>query len=487
MKIEHFFDHAETNSGNSKYRVLVVDDMQNNLLLLENLLNSHNISTDCVESGILALRLATEKKFDLILLDIMMPELDGFQTCIKLKSNPLTKDIPVIFITGDHNLDNISQAFKCGAVDYIIKPFHVDEVYSRIKTHIELQHAKEAMRTELIYRKKIQSQLQESEQKYRSLFENSSLAVCITNFDGTILDCNEAMCVFLGFSRSEMFQINLPSHYSDIRAHKQIIQSLVNNGTLKAYELYLKKNDGQITQVLLHANIIYLNAAKVILITLVDISYQKEMEKRILKAIIETEEKERSSFAQELHDGLGPILSTAKLYLGTLADVKTKDKLNEFIVSTNTSIDEALNTVTEISNKLSPHILRNFGIVKAIQSFIERIKHPAKPNIRLETNITMRFDEIIETTLYRVVIELLNNTLKYAGAKNIHIKFLKQGEKILLHYSDDGVGFDVNRLIKSGKGLGLYNIQNRIKSLNGDLEFSSAPDRGVLFTAWVMI
>ncbi len=129
-----------------KDKILVVDDMPINLELIKSVLNLEgNFSLVLVSDGKSAIRKAKANYFDLILLDIMMPEMDGYEVCNILKSYPTTKDIPVIFLTALNGPKDIQKAFRYGAVDYILKPFSREELTSRVNLHISLKRTREEL------------------------------------------------------------------------------------------------------------------------------------------------------------------------------------------------------------------------------------------------------------------------------------------------------------------------------------------------------
>lgn len=127
-----------------KTHILIVDDVVENIQVAMNILKEDNYDFSFATEGTEAITLIEQgkDKFDLILLDIMMPNIDGFQVCKTIKENPLYKDIPIIFLTAKVEVDAISRGFSLGAVDYITKPFHGDELLVRVKNHIQLFHAK---------------------------------------------------------------------------------------------------------------------------------------------------------------------------------------------------------------------------------------------------------------------------------------------------------------------------------------------------------
>ena len=127
----------------SKANILIVDDLPENLKLLAELIRSNDYSVRPVTSGTLALSAAKALPPDLILLDINMPIMNGFETCQHLKASEKTRHIPVIFLSASNDVVDIVKGFECGAIDYITKPFNATEVLVRIKTQLELKFSKE--------------------------------------------------------------------------------------------------------------------------------------------------------------------------------------------------------------------------------------------------------------------------------------------------------------------------------------------------------
>ena len=124
---------------NNKPLILVVDDILANLQLIGTILDEHGYDVSLAKSGPEALELVKSIKPDLILLDIMLPGMDGFEVIKNLKNNPETQDIPVIFLTSKNETSDIIKGFKTGGVDYVIKPFEAEILLARIKTQIDLK------------------------------------------------------------------------------------------------------------------------------------------------------------------------------------------------------------------------------------------------------------------------------------------------------------------------------------------------------------
>ena len=202
------------------------------------------------------------------------------------------------------------------------------------------------------------------------------------------------------------------------------------------------------------------------------------LNKRILTAVLRTEEKARSRFSKELHDGLGPLLSSARMSLSALARDERSPEQKEIIDNTTYVIDEAIRSLREISNNLSPHVLNDFGLARGVQNFIDKSAAMHDVKIRFTTNLrSERFDTDVEVILYRVICELINNSLKHAACSSINLSLSQNGTELALDYTDDGRGFNPQAMMDCG--MGLSNISSRINSLGGVFDIASAKGRGM--------
>ena len=202
------------------------------------------------------------------------------------------------------------------------------------------------------------------------------------------------------------------------------------------------------------------------------------LNKRILTAVLRTEEKARSRFSKELHDGLGPLLSSAKMSLTALAREEHDAEQREIIDNTTYVIDEAIRSLREISNNLSPHVLNDFGLARGVQNFIDKSAAMHDVKIRFTTNLrSERYDTDIEVILYRVICELINNSLKHAACSAINLSLSQNGSELTLDYTDNGRGFNPQAMMDCG--MGLSNIASRINSLGGTFDIASAKGKGM--------
>ena len=206
--------------------------------------------------------------------------------------------------------------------------------------------------------------------------------------------------------------------------------------------------------------------------------HRRLLENRLLTAVLRTEERSRSSFSRELHDGLGPLLSSAKMSLSSLSKSELNDKERATLQNTVAVIDEAIRSLREISNNLSPHVLNSFGLARGIKNFVDRTAALHDVKIEFTTPLRdQRFDSNIEVIIYRVICELINNSLKHSSCTTINISLTLNNGRIAVVYSDNGCGFSYKESLNSG--MGLSNMKSRISSLGGSLRFNSKPGSGM--------
>ena len=210
---------------------------------------------------------------------------------------------------------------------------------------------------------------------------------------------------------------------------------------------------------------------------------QQKAEKKVLNAIIETEYKERKRFAEDLHDGLGVMLSTLRLYINELTDKGRSDEEKQQLLNqSNKMLDDAISNARNISNNIMPSSLKNNGLEITLKSYCDKINASGKISIDLRAiNLKKHYSDTIEITLFRVLTEMINNSLKHSGASKIHISFTEKNSKIFVTYSDNGKGFDYATINEAReKGMGLNNIKNRIDSLGGKCNIESSLGKGYI-------
>lgn len=221
---------------NHKGNILVVDNSPSNLRLLSSLLTTHGYKVRKAINGELALNACQSSPPDAILLDIMMPDMDGYEVCKKIKANPLTSDIPVIFLSALDELASKIQAFEIGGADYITKPFYVQEILLRLENQLTLRKLQKQLEAQnLILQKQIQHRqqareaLQESESELRALFAAMNELIFVFDRQGCCLKIAPTNLELINKPIPELLGKTLPEIFSQPQADMflgYIIQTL---------------------------------------------------------------------------------------------------------------------------------------------------------------------------------------------------------------------------------------------------------------------
>lgn len=213
-----------------------------------------------------------------------------------------------------------------------------------------------------------------------------------------------------------------------------------------------------------------------------------EDEKKLMAArsVLVGQEKERERIAQELHDGIGVLLSTASIHFSS-AEAKADAKTSDMLKKANKLLKDAGKEVRQISHNMMPGVLSKFGLKEAIEDIFEDIEEAGDIDINLQLTCGgVRLAENMEIMLFRVIQEMLNNTLKHAKASKISLLISKDDNELFVDYTDNGIGFDESKLPQE-KSLGLSGIRSRIDYLGGTIELSSAPDKGTKYAIMIPV
>src|ERR1035437_3752434 len=207
---------VEAAGKKEKINILLVDDHPENLFALETLFEGEDYTLVQASSGPAALRCVLEQEFALILLDVRMPGMDGFETAQLIRKRSQSAQTPIIFITATSSNDNhVSQGYSLGAVDYIYKPIVPEILKAKVNVFAELHRntqeiarGKEALRLEFKAHKKADLARRESEEKYRNLFSRASDAIIAFDADGeTVLEANKAALELYGYTEADFLKL----------------------------------------------------------------------------------------------------------------------------------------------------------------------------------------------------------------------------------------------------------------------------------------
>ena len=246
--------------------ILIVDDILTNLEVLFDCLTSAGFRILVAEDGESAIQKAKYAVPDLILLDVLMPGLDGFETCRRLKADATTAGIPIIFMTALTETVDKVKGFSLGAVDYVTKPFQQEEVLARVQTHVHLQHLarqlqaqNQRLEQEIQERQRSEVALRESEERFHLAFENAAIGMALVSPKGVWLQVNRALCEMLGYSEEELLAttFHAVTHPDDIGIGRSQLQQLIRgNKRSVQFEKRYRHKQGYTVWVLLSASLV---------------------------------------------------------------------------------------------------------------------------------------------------------------------------------------------------------------------------------------
>ena len=208
-----------------------------------------------------------------------------------------------------------------------------------------------------------------------------------------------------------------------------------------------------------------------------------EDEKKLMaaQAVMVGQEKERERIARELHDGIGVLLSTASIHFSSVED-KTDKETADMLKKANTLLREAGKEVRQISHNMMPGVLSKFGLKEAVEDMFENVEEAGEIEVDLHLDMgDDRLPQNMEIMIFRIVQEMLNNTLKHAKASKITFSLKKEEQDIRLEYEDNGIGFDEEKL-SDEKSLGLSGIRSRVEYLGGTVELKTGKGKGTSYS-----
>ena len=212
--------------------------------------------------------------------------------------------------------------------------------------------------------------------------------------------------------------------------------------------------------------------------------YQQQLNRQqneLFNAIAVTQDQERKRIAEDIHDSLGSILSAAKLKLSALKESHpslSEEQTEKYQVALQL-LDEASSELRSISHNIMPATLSKLGLVAALRNLINTISSHSGMQINFSTHdFDNRVDEKIEMSIYRIVLELINNVVKHAAADKVTVQIVRHPDYINITVEDNGKGFDYSKALEQKNGIGLGNILSRVKYLKGSINVDAVADRG---------
>jgi PAS domain S-box-containing protein len=340
---------------------------------------------------------------------------------------------------------------------------------------------------DLTARENAQMEIKENEKKYRSLFEQASDPILITDFSGNFTDVNGSFCKLFGYTKKELLRMNIKSLVCPYELRERPLRNdlLMKGKHLFSARLMVHK-DGTVIET--EANLKKFGEDSIMGIVR-DVreirSLQKAMEqerldqsiqeqKEITRAIIKAQERERNNIARELHDNVNQLLASTRMCLSTAKLTPAGKK--EFVDKSIRLIDATIFELRVLSRKhVTP--LKGFDLKEQIQSLIKIMEEGIGFRISFEYELPEKpeLQDELKLNIYRIIQEKLNNVYKHASASRVQIKIFAEDKQVNLMISDNGIGFELGM---KKNGVGIVNIINRVESFNGKVNFETKPGVG---------
>lgn len=485
---------------NKKPLILIVDDNPINLQILGRLLRA-DYDTAIAMNGKEALAFIERRLPDLILLDIMMPVMDGFEACRKLKLHKDARETPVIFLTARTDVEGVVKGFDLGAVDYIVKPFRKEELLARVSTHLKLKASEASLkvlndRLEKLVKERT-GELSESEARFRTFFEESKDAILITEPGGKIFKINQAGLDLLGYGTAEIAGMDLLDLFAFDDEKDRVLREMENAGYIGNHEVKFRRKGNELLDCRITAN------------RRDDLSggyiYQA-----IIRDVTELKRLESIAEAANLMDNIGYVFSGIRHELGNpINSIKVtlgllKKGLEQYSIDVIRQLVER--SIAEIGRvEFLLKSLRNFNMFEKpelhdidvssfLKGFVSIISEDIqKKGIELKTECAdstgaMHVDP---RAFQQVLLNIITNAVDAVGESPMPMISLtadRRHDYVRFVVEDNGCGISDDYRAKifdpffttkpSGTGLGLVIVKNMLAKMSSSINIESEPNKG---------
>ncbi len=496
-----------------KISILLVDDQPANLFALENLLAGENYVLVRAASGSEALRCVLEQEFALILLDVLMPGMDGFETAELIRKRRQSLTTPIIFLTATSSNENhVGQGYSLGAVDYIYKPIVPEILKAKVHVFAELYRktrrlavSEEALRRELDERKKADIARRESEEKYRKLFGSASDAIIVFDAEGeSVLDVNKAALDLYGYTEEQFLKLSAKEFVPKSVDADGVSKAV--KGRLQTFTSLQMKSDATVFPAEITCAGVSLKGRKLIMVLTRDVTERrKAAEAELLR---EREAMQRQLVATVSHELRTPIAaikaSAETLIMGEAANARTRPRFLKIIESQADRLGglvEDLLLVAELESGKCKPVPSSIPLAPFVKDLLPGLTVLAKKkSIKLTAHIEPGLVLLADRShLSAIFNNLIDNAIKY-NVKNGTIDVTARRENgggVLVSVRDTGIGIpaadlplifqqfhrapSVRELCIKGTGLGLYIIKTMVDSNGGRIWAENAEGEGTVF------
>jgi PAS domain S-box-containing protein len=460
--------------------ILVVDDSTATLRMLTEILTKVGYKIRPVEEPRMALEAALAQPPDLILLDVKMPKMSGFEVCRRLKQDERTRDVPVIFVSALDELQDRIQGFEVGGVDFISKPVQELEVLARVKTHLQLRNTQlhleylVARRTTELEKLLAERSLALSyaEAQIRSLFEYSPLGTALSSFEGKILQVNEAMVQMMRVTEAELKQTNVTEFYFEPRERETMLERLRETGAVQDFGVQIVRNDGSTFYASMNVSLIVVEGDNVLLAMIQDVTNQLLAE----QAVAVTRERER--LARELHDAVTQTLFSASVIAEATPKIWDEDEAmgRRYLEQLPIMLRGSLAEMRMLLLELRPSAIGEQTLGQLLESLVEATRSYSRAEVTLKVEGDRNFPDDITMGFLRIVQEGLNNVIKHAEASLVEIWLSSDPEGAEIHITDDGHGFDPESIPAGSMGINI--MRDRARNMGAMIKIDSQHGKG---------
>lgn len=454
-----------------KGNILIVDDNPANLELLSGILSEQGYKVRLIPDGQLALMSVQSTRPDLILLDILMPEMDGYQVCEKLKADERTKDIPVIFVSAVHEVFDKVKAFSLGGVDYITKPFEAREVLARIETQLRISRLSKQLLEQ-------NAQLTEQKELLQTIFDHIPVMVTLYDANGRVQLVNRELERVSGWSHAELENIDLIAECFPDPEYRASVLAHMFAATGKWQDLKARIRDGS------HLDTSWANIR---LSNGMSIGIGQDISERLAAALRDRKQaqeasrlEERNRMAQEIHDTLAQAFTGIIVHLGTASRKITVDPVaaQEHIKVGRDLARSGLTEARRSVEALRPKLLEDGDLCSALRCLSSQMfSHSSTHTICEVMGKAYTLPQEVENNVLRIGQEALTNAFKYARASEIRIEMVYETTQFILRIKDNGQGFEIDSFSVEN-GFGLMGMTERADRIGAKLTIQSQPGRG---------
>jgi len=488
----------------SPVNILIVDDREENIVALEALLKRDDIRIFSTTSPNEALKIAWDTHIAIALIDVQMPEMDGFELVEMLKSNPRTRDIMVIFVTAiSKEAKYAVKGLGTGAIDYLYKPLDPYITSAKVDSFVHLARSQAEIRLK-----------NEELQNFAIVVKNSADIICSVDAQNLrISNINPAVETIMGFKSAELLGkgiVNLAVENQQVLFRKKLGEIIKDNLNFSVFELQFETFDKRVIWVECRAS--YHN--KTIFLNISDISPQKSYQEQLIKSKENAEYSKKvketflANMSHELRTPVNGIIGITNLLLRTELNEQQKNMLN-LLETSSKSLLGVINDVLDISKIEAGkfNIVRTpNNIRELIQAAFDLLKFRADESniefiLEIEDNVPANL-MVDSLRLNQILMNLLSNAIKFTERGYVKLKvsvLQKHNDKVKLKYSveDSGIGVPADRLSKifesfeqaeedtvskyGGTGLGLTIVKKLAELKGGELTVSSQLGKGSTF------